>query len=99
VLEVRHAGLPVIATGGIGNGLDAAKALALGASFVGVGRYAITAAVQGPDALADALGELIDELRLALVLCGARTVAELQATPPVLTGPTLEWARQRNVLP
>lgn len=98
VLEVRGAGLPVIATGGVRNGLDAAKALALGASLVGVGRYAVTAAMQGVEALVDALTELVDELRLALVLCGARTVAELQATPPVLTGATLEWARQRRLL-
>ena len=98
VLEVRGAGLPVIATGGVRHGLDAAKALALGASFVGVGRYAITAAMQGTAALVDALGELVDELRLALVLCGARTVADLQATPPVLTGTTLAWAEQRHLL-
>ena len=99
VLEVRHLGVPVIATGGIRHGLDAARALALGATAVGVGRLAITAAMQGVAALEEELGLLLEELRTALVLSGARTPADLADHRPVLTGFTLEWARQRGVLP
>jgi hypothetical protein len=38
---------------------------------------------------------LVEELRTALVLTGARRPADLP--PPVLTGFTLEWCRQRNL--
>lgn len=98
VLEARAAGVPVIATGGVGSGLDAARALALGASLVGVGRLAVVAAGRGADVLADTLDALLDELRMACLLSGARTPADLASTPPVLAGATLEWARQRGLL-
>jgi isopentenyl-diphosphate delta-isomerase len=97
ILETARVGIPVVATGGVATGLDAAKALALGATAVGVGRVAIEAAVQGVDALVQRLEGLLDELRTAMVLCGASTPAELSRRSPVLTGFTGEWARQRNL--
>jgi isopentenyl-diphosphate delta-isomerase len=96
VLEVRGAGLPVVATGGVRDGLDAAKALALGATAVGVGRPAVTAALTGVEALVEELSALVDELRTALVLCGVTRPADLPA--PVLHGRTLDWARQRSLV-
>lgn len=99
VLETRSAGVPVVATGGIRHGLDVARAVALGARAAGLGRVAMAAAHLGVDALVEELEAVVDELRTALVLCGAPTPGALVATPPVLTGDTLEWARQRRLLP
>ena len=96
VLEVRGAGLPVVATGGVRTGLDAARALALGATAAGLGRPAIIAAGRGDDALVRELEVVLGELRTALLLAGARTPAELRS--PVITGATLAWARQRALL-
>jgi isopentenyl-diphosphate delta-isomerase len=96
VLEVRAAGVAVVATGGVRTGLDAARALALGATAVGIGRPAIVAALRGEEALVDELGLFLEELRTALVLCGARRAGELPA--PVLTGRTRDWARQRGLI-
>ncbi len=96
VLEARGLGVPVIATGGVRSGLDAARALALGASAVGLGRPAAEAAVQGVGPLVARLHDLCDELRTAMVLAGAMRPAEL--ADPVLSGATLEWARQRSLL-
>lgn len=98
VLEIRGAGLPVIATGGVRDGLDVARALALGATAAGLGRRAVLAAQVGVDALVDELDGIVDELRAVMVLTGARTPGELAVTPPVLLGSTLAWARQRGLL-
>lgn len=98
VLEARNAGLPVIATGGVRSGLDAAKALALGATVVGIGRVAIVAAQKGLDALIEELELMIEELRCAMVLTGMADLAGLRSTPAVLTGPTHQWALQRGLL-
>jgi isopentenyl-diphosphate delta-isomerase len=95
VLEVRGAGRPVIATGGVRSGLDAARALALGATAVGLGRPAVVAAARGEAALVEELELFIEELRTALVLCGARTPGELP--PPVIGGATGVWARGRGL--
>lgn len=78
--SIRHAadtGLPVIATGGIRTGLDAAKAIALGARAVGVGRPLLQAAMDGPDAL-DAWFERFRESLLGVqFLTGSRTAGDL----------------------
>jgi isopentenyl-diphosphate delta-isomerase len=96
VLEVRDLGVAVVATGGVRTGLDAASALALRASLVGIGRPAAEAASHGTAALVALLEDVLDELRVTLALAGARTPGELRA--PVLSGFTLEWARQRDLL-
>lgn len=97
ILESRAARLPLIATGGVRTGLDAAKALALGADLAGVGRLALLAAGESADALDRALTALIEELRVALLLSGARGVADLRRRPPVLTGFVGTWSAQRGL--
>lgn len=98
ILEVREAGAPVVATGGVRSGLDAAKALSLGASAVGLGRPVLKAAMDGPQAVIDEMSAFIEELRLALLLTGSRNLADLRSHAPVLTGLTKEWAEQRGLL-
>jgi 4-hydroxymandelate oxidase len=64
--------------GGVRRGTDVVKALALGARAVLVGRpvaYGLAAA--GRAGVAAVLGQLADETRNALALCGCRTVEEV----------------------
>lgn len=62
---------PLIATGGVRSGLDAALALAIGADLAGVALPFFRAADRGPDA-ALALGRrLVEEIRIAAFLSGA----------------------------
>ena len=96
LIETRAIGVPVIATGGVRSGLDVAKALAMGASLVGIGRPALLAAQRGTAELVGVLEQLMLELRTAMVMSGARLPADLSARPPVLTGHTAAWAAQRD---
>lgn len=86
--------LPVIATGGIRSGLDAAKAIALGASAVGIGRPLLQAALEGEDATDRWMEAFEQELRTAVFLTGGRVVGDLRSAPRVLSGTLLEWIRQ-----
>jgi isopentenyl-diphosphate delta-isomerase len=85
-----EAGLPVIGSGGIRSGLDAARALALGASLVGVARPLLVVAQQGVDATAAWVERFLEELRTALFLSGSRTTGDLRGKAIVL-GRTREW--------
>lgn len=66
--------LPVIASGGLRTGLDAAKALALGASLAGFAGPLLRAAAESDEAAYEELATLADELRLAMFCTGTRTV-------------------------
>jgi isopentenyl-diphosphate delta-isomerase len=94
VVEAATVGLPIIATGGVRSGLDAAKALALGATAVGIARPALAAALQGYDALTRWLDQFLEELRVALFLTGSANVAALGRQPRIILGPTRHWLRQ-----
>jgi 4-hydroxymandelate oxidase len=70
--------IPVMIDGGVRRGTDVFKALALGASAVGIGRpYAWGLGAYGEAGVERALDILNLELRLAMVGCGARRVADI----------------------
>ena len=91
IVACRTAGLPMIATGGVRSGLDAAKALALGASLVGVARPLLTAALEGDAAVHAWIDQFLLELRTVLFLTGSRDLADLRARPLVIVGETRAW--------
>jgi isopentenyl-diphosphate Delta-isomerase len=80
LLEVRRTlpDVPLVASGGIRTGMDAAKALAMGADVVAVARPLLAAAVESPAAVLDWLGRFIAELRISLHGCGAANLAALR---------------------
>ncbi len=72
--------IPVLVDGGVRRGTDVYKALALGASAVGIGRpYAWGLAAFGQSGAERVLQILDLELRLAMAGCGARTLREVTA--------------------
>lgn len=72
----------LIGSGGISNGFDAAKAIALGADLVGVARPLLQAFQQrGEGALDQYIADWELQLRSAMFVCGARTVSDLQRVP------------------
>ncbi|MFZ3573705.1 alpha-hydroxy-acid oxidizing protein, partial [Streptomyces sp. BH034] len=69
---------------------DAAKALALGATAVGVGRpYAYALAAGGTDGVVAQLRALLAELDLLMAIDGFPTLADLRAAGTVRYGPEL----------
>lgn len=94
VIGASAAKIPIIATGGVRSGLDAAKAIALGATLVGVGRPLLQAALRGEHAVDSWIRAFELELRTAVFLTGQRRSADLPRAPLVVTGPTRAWVDQ-----
>lgn len=97
IVEVSQAvRIPVIASGGVRNGVDVAKALALGSSLGSLSQPVLRAAVKGARETRDILSLLIDELRNAMFLVGAGSIEALRKAPIVVMGKTSEWLRTRG---
>jgi len=71
----------VIASGGLRNGLDAAKALALGADLVGMAWPFLAPATESPDRVAEKVRRIVQELKICMFCLGVKTVAELRTVP------------------
>jgi isopentenyl-diphosphate delta-isomerase len=97
ILEARDCGLPIVATGGVRTGVDAARAIALGASAVGVGLPFLVAADAGEGELNTAIERFTAELRSALFLTGSRTPGHLQRRGAVILGNLASWKTQRGL--
>ena len=89
IQNVRQAApnLGVIASGGLRDGIDVAKCVALGASLGGLASPFLKAAAISVEAVTEAIAELSRELRIAMFAAGAGSVAELQATPLIQRDP------------
>ena len=86
ILAAVEGRIPVVLDGGVRRGTDAVKALALGASAVGIGRPVMWALAEGGEKGVRRLLELLrDELDDTLALCGASGLADL--TPDLVRVP------------
>ncbi len=74
--------LPLFASGGIRNGIDMAKCIALGASLVGLaGDFLRAADRNGVEGVIEMAEILSDELRVTMFASGAKDLAALAETP------------------
>jgi isopentenyl-diphosphate Delta-isomerase len=72
--------LPVIASGGIRSGVDAVKAIALGANAAGIGGALLKAATVSAQEVIDLLKDIIEQLRIAMFCIGASKIEQLKGT-------------------
>jgi isopentenyl-diphosphate delta-isomerase len=91
---VANVGLPLVATGGIRSGLDVARAVTIGANSAGMAGRLLPAALEGKEALEHEMRVMIDELKAAMFLVGAKDMKELAASKAIVTGRSKEWLDQ-----
>jgi len=77
VLDAADAPPLLVGSGGIRHGVDALKVLCLGADLAGVARGLLAAGARGPDAAIDAVGVLVEQLRVGAWAAGAESAADL----------------------
>ena len=91
VVDVRAAcpAATVIASGGLRDGVDLAKAIRLGADLGGFAGSVLPAALDGGAALGNRLGIVIEQLRIACFCTGSPTIDALRRARLVGQPPTL----------
>jgi isopentenyl-diphosphate Delta-isomerase len=88
----------IIASGGMRDGLDAAKALAMGAAAVGMaGVFLQLVQTTSLDNCMEKVDELHHQLRIAMTALGVTTIDQLQHTSLIIAGETERWAYLREI--
>ncbi len=89
--------IDIIASGGIWDGLSAAKSLVIGAKAIGIaGLLLYFLMKEGKDKLIDTLTNIENELIITMLMLGARNINELKKCPIVITGESKEWLELRG---
>ena len=95
--EVTNAiDVPVISSGGIRSGLEAAKAIALGADAVGMALPFLKNSTS-QEQLNKFISRFNESLRIAMFLVGASNIDELKESKLVIRGKTREWLNERGI--
>ncbi len=79
------AGIPLIASGGLRNGIDVAKAIALGADVGSMARPFLIEAHAGEESLRQFVEGVLQELRICMFATGSPTVADLRGKLQAVT--------------
>lgn len=87
----------IITSGGIRNGLEAAKALALRANLVGMALPIAQILKDGTEIqLIESITLFIQELKTAMFLVGATNLEALKSVPLAIVGKTAQWLSARG---
>lgn len=71
--------IPLVATGGVRDGMTIAKAIGLGAQMVGVGLPVFRAALESEEGPREVLERMIYELKTAMMVTGSKTLPALKS--------------------
>ena len=78
--------LPIIASGGIRNGLEIAKCLSLGANMCAMAYPFLKAASESQESLTKFSKQIINELKATMFLTGSPDILNLSKSRLILTG-------------
>ncbi|MEM3506524.1 MAG: type 2 isopentenyl-diphosphate Delta-isomerase [Candidatus Bathyarchaeia archaeon] len=92
---VNSVKIPVIASGGIRNGIHVAKSIALGAIASGIA-LPFLKLINSKKELEKKIITIVEELKLTMFLVGALNLEDLKKVPLIITGKVKEWAIQRG---
>jgi isopentenyl-diphosphate delta-isomerase len=90
LVEAR-CGLPLIASGGILDGIHVACGIAMGASCAGVANAVLREATESAEAVKEKLTLIREELRAAMLLTGCSDIKQLSKARYVVLGETRQW--------
>jgi len=98
LLDAQDAGLPLLASGGVRNPLDVARALALGASAVGSSGGFLRTLIDGDvSALISQISTWLDQLAALQTMLGARTPADLTRCDLLIHGGLRDFCTDRGI--
>lgn len=95
-LVEANVGLPLISTGGIRDGIMAAKSLALGSSLASVALPLVPSATVSSDKVIQQMKIYIEELKATMFLTGSSSIVDLKNVPAVITGTTHDYLKERG---
>ena len=82
----KNVKIPLISSGGIRNGIDGAKSIALGASYFGAALPFLRAVMESEEKAKDLLSRWIKELKSAMFLTGCKDIEDLKKSKVIITG-------------
>lgn len=98
--EIMSLRLPIhiVASGGIRNAVEIAKAVAMGAEVAGIiGLFHKVLNSQGPEELDRQVENLCYQLKSVFLMSGARNCGQLRTKPVIILNRTAEWLRARSI--
>ncbi len=97
LIEVKKAvsNMPLIASGGLRNGLEVAKCIALGADMCGMAYPFLRKAAESEENLFEFANMITAELKSTMFLVGAKNIKDLKSSRYILTGYLADGANSR----
>ncbi|RBQ23217.1 Isopentenyl-diphosphate delta-isomerase [Candidatus Methanobinarius endosymbioticus] len=89
--------IPIISSGGIRSGLEAAKAIALDADTVGIALPILKDAFVGHEEIINFINKFNESLKIAMFLVGAKNLKDLKRSNLIIKGETKDWLEEREI--
>lgn len=89
----------IISSGGLKNGLDAAKSLALGAKAAAFAGYFLSILFkEGPSSLEKHILQIEQDIMYVMAMAGANNLDELRKRPVIIQGKLYNWLKSRGIM-